>query len=75
MRNEALCQQQTESEPEENILRQTWYNEETEEWDSQVTIEGQLIPFDWGGICPTESMALVKAISTLGLWSNNLNND
>tara|TARA_B100002019_G_C20956019_1_gene443930 strand:+ start:186 stop:398 length:213 start_codon:yes stop_codon:yes gene_type:complete len=53
----------------------TWYNEETEEWDSQVTIEGQLIPFDWGGICPTESMALVKAISTLGLWSNNLNND
>ena len=53
----------------------TWYNEETEEWDSQITIEGRLIPFEWGGICPTERMALVKAISALGLWSNYLNND
>ena len=40
----------------------TWYNEETEEWDSQVTIEGQLIPFDTGVICPDESTAIIKAM-------------
>ncbi|MBU02568.1 MAG: hypothetical protein CME55_04670 [Halieaceae bacterium] len=53
----------------------TWYNEETEEWDSQVTIEGQLIPFDYGGICPDESTAIIKAMGALSHWSIHLKND
>lgn len=53
----------------------TWYNEETEEWDSQVTIEGQLIPFDWGGTCYDETTAIIKAMGALGHWSIHLKND